>query len=207
MASDGRAPIWTTLLVVVGSLALVALALVAVADRTADEGGTEALDTPAAAPSPVASATPSASATPTESASATPALTGEPTPGPDFDPTATPTPSPVPLVAVDVLNQAGVTGLAARTSAVLADAGWSVGRVDDATLGSPSSTLYVPDGLEPAADAFVAQFPAVTRTRPAFEGLAVDGLTLVLAQPDAEAVVDALEASAADVPTPVGTGP
>jgi hypothetical protein len=201
VASNGRPPVWTTLLVVVGSLAVVALALVALSDRTAGESEPEAMDTPAATPSPVASATPTAST------SATPVPSGEPTPGPDFDPTATPAASPVPLVTVDVLNQSGVSELAGRTSAVLADAGWSVGRVDNATLGSPSSTLYVPDGLEAAADAFVAQFAAVTRTRPAFEGLVVDGLTLVLAQPDAQAVVQALEASAADVPTPVGASP
>lgn len=117
---------------------------------------------------------------------------------------------------MDVLNQAGVTGLAGRTAAVLAEGGWTVGRVDDATLGAPSTTLYVPVGLEPEADAFLDAFPPVQRTRPAFEGLAVDGLTLVLAQPDAEQVVAALQAradqpagqsSAADVPAPVGTSP
>lgn len=211
MATAGHRPVWTTALVVIGSLAVVAFGLVALADRTdrtlvADDTGTA---------DAAADATPTATATPAPTSAATPTPTGTPTGPPMGTPMGTPAPSPVPrpapLVVVDVLNQTLVTGLAATTASVLADAGWTVGLVDNAAVGAPSSTLYVPSGLESQAEAFVEAFPAVQRTRPAFEGLRVDGLTLVLAEPDAEQVVAGLEArslaSAADVPAPVGAGP
>lgn len=198
MALDGRPPRWTTLLVVAGSLAMVALGLYVLADR--DDGRDVGLD--AATASPDASATPTGAETPTPTPAATPGETTADLPVPSGSPTPQ-----VPSVSVDVLNQTSVEGLAGRVGAVLSEAGWDVGRIDNATLGAPSSTLYVPAGLEPAAEAFVVQFPPVSRTRPAFEGLAVDALTLVLAQPDADDLVVLLESSAAGVPSPVGTSP
>lgn len=194
---SGRPPVWTTVVVVVGSLLVVALGLFALADRTTDADLPGAAGTNDAVPSPSTSEAPS------------------PSPSVPTDPTPTPTPAPtapvvtpvVPEVSVDVLNQSAVSGLAARAAAVLTEEGWTVGQVADATLGAPSTTLYVPVGLESAAASFVETFPSVVRTRPAFEGLAVGALTLVIAQPDAEAVVVGMEGSAADVPAPVGAGP
>ena len=197
MASDGRPPLWTTLLVVIGTLGLVALALFVLADRTeVSDLGLDANETATASPQP------STTASPEPSPTVTPAPTSTAAPTTALSPTA-----PVPSLSVDGLNQTTVPGLAGRVGAVLAAAGWEVGRSDSAVLGSPSSTLYVPSGLEAAADVFTSQFPAVSRTRPAFEGLAVDGLTLVLAQPDAQALVASLESSAADLPAPVGPSP
>lgn len=194
---SGRPPVWTTVLVVVGSLCVVALGLLYLSDRTTEADLPDAAGTSAPVPSPSMSV----------QASPSPNVSPEPTPEPTSTPVA-PVVSPVvPDVSVDVLNQSAVSGLAARAAAVLADAGWTVGQVDDATLGTPSTTLYVPVGLESAAASFVEAFPSVGRTRPAFEGLSVGALTLVLAQPDAEAVVVGIEGSAADVPAPVGAGP
>ena len=194
---SGRPPVWTTALVVVGSLCVVALGLLYLSDRTTEDDLPDAAGTSAPVPSPSMSVP----------ASPSPSVSPEPTPEPTSTPVA-PVVSPVvPDVSVDVLNQSAVTGLAARAAAVLADEGWTVGQVADATLGTPSTTLYVPVGLESAAASFVEAFPSVGRTRPAFEGLSVGAITLVLAQPDAEAVVVGMEASAADVPAPVGAGP
>lgn len=178
-------PRWTTAMVVLGTVALVALLVYGLGDRTE----------PAAAPT----ATPGeagATASPTPTPAATPSPTGTPTPTPTPTPTATPTPSPEVRAPVAVLNQTTVAGLAGRAAAVLERDGWEVPLVDDAALGVPSTTLYVPSGLEDAAETFQADFPAVTRSRPAFEGLAPGQLTLVLAVPDAEDVVSALEQDA-----------
>jgi hypothetical protein len=194
---SGRPPVWTTVIVVVGSLCVVALGLLYLSDRTTESDLPDAAGTSTTVPSPSMSV----------QASPSPNVSPELTPEPTSTPVA-PVVSPVvPDVSVDVLNQSAVSGLGARAAAVLADAGWTVGQVDDATLGTPSTTLYVPVGLESAAASFVEAFPSVGRTRPAFEGLSVGALTLVLAQPDAEAVVVGIEGSAADVPAPVGAGP
>ena len=191
MTRDGRPPLWTTLLVVLGSLGMVALVLYAVGDRTS------VLDEPAMSDAAAESSTPPGPApTPTASVSAT---TGP-------SPTATATPSPV-VATVDVLNETAIEGLAARAAEALSAAGWPVGQVDNAIFGPPSSTLYVPADLQSAADSFVEAFPVVTRTRPSFDGLATDALTLVLADPDAEAWVAALESSGVLRPAPVGTSP
>jgi len=191
VASDGRPPLWTTLLVVAGSVALVAIALYVLADRTqVGDFSLDARETAAASPRPSVPASPEPTATAAPTSTAAPSPTAQ-----------------VPSVSVDVLNQTTVAGLAGRAGAALGAVGWEVGRVDSAALGSPSSTLYVPAGQEAAAAAFTDQFRAVSRTRPAFEGLAVDRLTLVLAQPDAELLVASLESLAADLPAPVGTSP
>jgi hypothetical protein len=96
---------------------------------------------------------------------------------------------------VDVLNQTTVGGLAARAAEAIEDSGWQVALVDNTSLGAPATTLYVPAGLEDAAQAFLDQFDAVTRDRPTFIGLPEDVLTLVLAEPDAATVVASLERS------------
>jgi hypothetical protein len=193
-------PLWPSLIVLVGTVAVVAVVLIAVADRTADPlaevgGDVTTQASPTAAPPTPAEPTP---------AEPTPA---EPTPGPssappsppatvDGDPGATADPtSPVPDVTVDVLNETQVAGLAGRAAEVLVETGWQVGLVDNSALAAPSTTVYVPAGLEAEADALTRAFPALTRTRPTFEGLDPSRLTIVLAQPDAEFVVAAMEAT------------
>ena len=188
------------MVVLVGTLAVVAFVLLAVADRTSDT----VVD-------PVTDATPSVGDTPSSpSPTATPELSASPTVTPPVDaatgPTDTPTVTPDPTVTagevpVDVFNQTVVDGLAGRAAEALSSVGWSTGRVDNAALGSPSTTVYVPPGLDDQAAILLDGFPALTRTRPAFEGLALDSLTLVLAEPDASAVVEQMEQRATgDVP-------
>lgn len=124
-----------------------------------------------------------------------------PAPSPSEEPTSpgagSPTPTPratatPEIELVDVLNQTDQAGLAGRAATVVADSGWPVRTVDNAAFGAPSTTLYVPEGLQAAADDFADAF-SIPRTRPAFEGLPIDALTLVLAEPDALDVVVEME--------------
>lgn len=194
-----------------GTLALVALALVVVGLQSSVRSGSDSIaTTPAATPSAAPTTGPASSAEATASPTATArgvdggATTGSsPSAGatPDGAPQATGAPdlaAPTSVTSdVDVLNQTLTEGLAGRAALVVEQRGWPVERVDNAALGTPATTVYVPVGLEAAGEAFLQVFPEVTRTRPAFEGLAVDRLTLVLAEPDALAVVTDLEAAGA----------
>ena|GEM_PF-4205280 len=177
-----RRPLWPTLLVLVGSVALVAFFLSTMGTRT------DSTPEAAASDSPAASAASSPSVTPQPGAGA-----GEPSQQPR--PTATPPPTVDPelLAPVVVVNQTDGAGLGARAAEAINAGGWPIDSVASGVVGAPSTTLYVPAGLEAQAQAFLAAFPAVQRQRPAFEGLAEQGLTLVLAEPDAVAVVDGLE--------------
>ena len=209
MTGDPRPPRWPTALVVLGTLSLVALVLVTVGLQSSVRSGSDSIaTTPAATPSaapttgPASSAEAAASPTATAPGGEEGATTGgAPAAGatPGGQPRATGAPDladPTVVTSdVDVLNQTLTEGLAGRAALVVEQRGWPVERVDNATLGTPATTVYVPVGLEAAGDAFVQVFPEVTRTRPAFEGLAVDRLTLVLAEPDALAVVTAMEAA------------
>jgi hypothetical protein len=210
MSREGQTrPLWPTVLVVIGSLALVGFFVYSLGDRAdptalGDQVGPEV--SPSVAPSPELSPGPTESPTPGPTGGSTSGPAASPEPPP---PTPSPSVPPQVLVPVAVLNQTAVPGLAARSAAVLETDGWEVVTVGDASLGAPSTTLYVPLGLDAAAESFVAAFPAVVRSRPAFAGLPPGQLTLVLAEPDAESVVAALESDAAPVvavglPRPVG---
>lgn len=189
---------WTTLLVVVGTVALVASVLYSVGNRVAGDSSGEPTVTAATEPLPTGTAV--VTPTPTLPALARPEATSAPIPSAGL-PSEVPEPNPAVVVDVEVLNQTSRSGLAARAGEAIGEAGWPVARVDNAILGSPATTLYVPVGLEAAADSFVRSFPAVTRTRPAFEGLPPTALTLVLAEPDGEEVVVALETAGLGAPS------
>lgn len=160
---------------VVGTVVLVGSLIYAMGDRATDQ---EASTTPAPTvdrPDPTSPADPpDPTGTPTPSATASPSIDRQPSP-------------------VAVLNQTAQEGLAGRASVVVDARGWPVADIDNVAVGAPATTLYVPAGLAVAGDAFLDDFPEVTRTRPALAGLAVDELSLVLAEPDAVAVVDAME--------------
>jgi hypothetical protein len=179
-APASRRPLWPTLIVVVGSVALVSLFLSTWGNRDVPTAGTDV--------SPAASAEASPTATP---ADASPRPTGEDEP---TEEPASPSPDPDLLVPVVVVNQASQPGLGERAATAIEALGWSVDSVEDASLAVPSTTLYVPPGLEESAAAFQQSFPAVERQRPAFDGLATSALTLVLADPDAADTVRAMEA-------------
>lgn len=188
-------PLWPSLIVLVGTVAVVAVVLLSVADRApdplADTGDVSVEASPTVAPPVSVEPTPEATG---------PA--GSPPATAEGDPLASASPTvPVPDVSVDVLNETQIAGLAGRAAEALEQSGWQVGLIDNSALGAPATTVYVPDGLEAQAEALTSAFPALTRTRPTFEGLDPARLTIVLAQPDAEFVVAAMEAS-----TPAATG-
>ncbi len=179
-------PVWTTVIVVLGTVVVVGLVLYSLGDRSVIEVADQALLPPAATSSPTPAAT-SPAPDPSPSAQESPSLQVRPRPS---DATS--------RAPVDVLNQTTVPGLAARAAQAIEDSGWEVATVGNTSLGAPATTLYVPAGLEDAAQAFLDDFDALTRERPAFAGLPVDVLTLVLAEPDAAPVVSDLERSATD---------
>lgn len=192
----------------VGTVLLVGGIVYALSDRTpadlVDDGALVPTASPPSVNRPEATATPDATTRPTSPAAAQPGTPQPGTPEPGGS-TATATPSVEPVLApVEVLNQTAVTGLAARASTALQQLGWTVTRVDNADLGTTATTVYVPSGLGEAGESLLRAVPQVTRARPAFEGLPADALTLVLAQPDAEQVVAALERDAADEAAVVG---
>ncbi len=206
MTGDPRPPVWPTVLVVLGTLSVVALVLVTAGLQSSVRSGPDtAATTPGSTPSAVPTTGPEPTTDPTGSPSAT--ATGAATADADATPEETPEPTGVPdgatpapvTSSVDVLNQTLTEGLAGRAAVVVDQRGWPVERIDNATLGTPATTVYVPTGLEAVGDAFAAAFPEVTRTRPAFEGLAPDRLTLVLAEPDARTVVAAMESAGAAI--------
>ena len=204
MTGDSRPPVWPTVLVVLGTLSVVALVLVTAGLQSSLRSGSDlAATTPGSTPSAVPTTGPEPTPAPTPSPSATGAATADADATPAEAPESTGVPegaTPAPVTSgVDVLNQTLTEGLGGRAAVVVDQRGWSVEQIGNATLGTPATTVYVPTGLEAVGDAFVATFPEVTRTRPAFEGLAPDRLTLVLAEPDAGTVVAAMESAGAAV--------
>ncbi|MGH3509203.1 MAG: LytR C-terminal domain-containing protein [Nocardioidaceae bacterium] len=124
------------------------------------------------------------------------ALTGRPQP-PAHPPTsphtveAAPTPTPTPTVKpaapsvrraavyVEVFNNSGETGLAARTAARARDAGWKVVGADNWHGSIPSSTVYYPKRLLSAAK-LLAHDLGIHRLRPAVAPMRFDRLTVIL---------------------------
>jgi hypothetical protein len=136
-------------------------------DTAGNAGNSAALD-PAVTVAP---------ATPTPQASPSPRVTPSPSP----PPTATPSPTPAtPRAPVIVLNQTAVSGLAARVRDQLEAGGWTVTGIDSFRGNVPATTVYYPPGLKAAAQALMAQFPAIGRIRPAFSGISSTQLTVIL---------------------------
>jgi hypothetical protein len=110
---------------------------------------------------------------------------GQSTPTRTPTPTPTPTPAPTPLAAkasVIILNQSGVSGLAAQVRDRLQAGGWTVTGIDDFRGNVPATTVYYPPGLQAAAKALMAQFPEIGRIRPAFSGISATQLTVILSK-------------------------
>jgi LytR cell envelope-related transcriptional attenuator len=84
----------------------------------------------------------------------------------------------VPKVLVEVYNNTGISGLAARKAAVLQRAGWSVAGTDNWYGDIPADTVYYPPKLKAAAEKLAAA-AHVTRLRPAVPSMASDRLTII----------------------------
>lgn len=112
--------------------------------------------------------------------SVTPTPTATPTP----TPTATPTKKPKPKinrdkVYVEVFNNSGITGLAARTSDKIKAAGWNVVGSDNWVGNIPADTVYHPERLK-AEGKQLALDLGIDRVKVSVEPMKGDRLTVIL---------------------------
>ena len=91
-------------------------------------------------------------------------------------------PDAVPKVFVEVYNNSGVPGVAARKSAVLQGAGWNVAATDNWYGNIPADTVYYPAQLHDAA-VKLAKVLDVRRMRPAVAPMQFDRLTVIFTAP------------------------
>jgi pyruvate/2-oxoglutarate dehydrogenase complex dihydrolipoamide acyltransferase (E2) component len=145
------------------------------------------------------SAAPASAATTSGPAASTPAASTPPanTPAastPPASPTASPAASPTapasspasrrPEAArrlkVDVLNQSGPGGTAAKTASRVRALGWTVGRVSDFRGNVTATTVYYPTGEAKAAHALSGALPGKPRVLPRFSTLADKRLTIIV---------------------------
>jgi hypothetical protein len=181
------------LLGVVGALVLLALGL-GVKGWLSGSGGSpnagpsnSQVHVPSLTTSPPTS-TPSATPTATPTATPSPKPTTKPTVKPSPKPTATRTSHPPPVAPpvvhapTVVLNETGITGLAARTAARLRALGWTVTGIGNWRGSIPTTTVYYPAGRYAAARRLAYDLH-VSRLRPVVPGMLDDRLTVVLADP------------------------
>ncbi len=146
----------------------------------ADQAGSEPVAVATASPTPDPTPDPTLSAT----AQATPSASASPSPSASLraspDASLSPTPPAVDKVPVVVLNQTGISGLAAQFQKELEAGGWTVAGIDDFRGNVPATTVYFPPGMRPAAKALMEQFPQIGRIRPAFSGISPTQLTVIL---------------------------
>jgi hypothetical protein len=118
------------------------------------------------------SASPLPSPTPVASASAA---------APVVSPAApSPTPAAAPKLALTVLNNSNVNGLAHRAAAKYRAQGWPI-KLEGSFRGRiPVTTVYYAPGQQASAVLLQKEFPAIARVRPRFAGLPGSGLTVVL---------------------------
>jgi hypothetical protein len=110
--------------------------------------------------------------------------TAEPTPGATPTPEPKPEPKPKPQVKrgevyVEVFNNSGIKGLAARTATKATQVGWQVVGEDNWYGAIPTSTVYYPARLK-AAGKQLALDLGLSRTAPAVAPMKMDRLTVVL---------------------------
>jgi hypothetical protein len=116
-----------------------------------------------------------------------PAGIANPSPSPTLPSPVSPSPEPSPRpaedVSVQVLNGAGITGLAADVTTVLEDAGYRTKVPDDAAR-RPRTIIFYQAGSEPEALALNADFfEDGAQVRPATQAAASDAdLTVILGE-------------------------
>jgi hypothetical protein len=111
----------------------------------------------------------------------TSAPTTKPSTPPDRGPTQHPghSPDPVPKTLVEVYNNSGVHGLAARRASFLQGAGWNVAATDNWYGDIPADTVYFPPRQRDAAEA-LARTLDITRLHRAVAPMQFDRLTVIL---------------------------
>jgi hypothetical protein len=155
--------------VTLGSLAIVAAAgaglfVVAVGpdDGTRPSAATQPTIT---APAPTTPTTPTTTTTTTKHPSA------------DKHP-----PPAVPKILIDVYNNSGVEGLAAKQATFLQGAGWNVAATDNWYGDIPDNTVYFPPKRQADA-AKLADVLGYSRLRPAVSPMQFDRLTVIITSP------------------------
>ncbi len=101
-------------------------------------------------------------------------------PAPAVAPPAVAGPVVAPKLALTVLNNSTVSGLAARAAARYRAAGWPIKLTGSFRGRVPVTTVYFAPGQQASALLLQKSFPAIERVRPRFAGLPGSGLTVVL---------------------------
>jgi LytR cell envelope-related transcriptional attenuator len=130
------------------------------------------------------------SSAPSESASESPST--RPETSPPSEPSASPSkqppereprkPKPDRDAYVEVYNNAGITGLANETAAMLQDTGWKVVGADNWYGSIPANTVYYPDRLRDVAR-LLADDLGIGRLHTAVAPMRFDRLTVILTGP------------------------
>ncbi len=169
--------IWPSLVALVGTVAVV-LALLAFFGGDVEDSGPDELPVGDEAPVETAPAETPAETPPAETPPAeTPAETEPAEEETGSEPVVAPEDVREPL---GVLNQTSVSGLAAEARDRFQEGGWEVAATGDWQGAVPESTVYYPEGMQEAAEAFSAQFPEIGRVQPSFEGITQSRLVVIL---------------------------
>lgn len=179
--SDRLQRLWPSLVALVGTVAVVLALLWYFGDDVEDSGPDDDV-----AAGDTTGAEPPATEPPATEPPATDAPTGDPTGDPTEAPTGDPE-EPVPadpdvVEPLGVLNQTGESGIEEQASERFEAGGWEVAAMSEFTGTVPETTVYVPEGMEEAAEALMAQFPEIGRQRPTVEPFNDTRLVVVLAE-------------------------
>jgi hypothetical protein len=124
---------------------------------------------------PAASSPPASSPPASQPASPTAGTTAAASP-----PVSQPPPEGAARLKVDVLNQSGSGGTAAKTATRVRALGWTVGRVSDFRGNVSATTVYYPTGEAKAAHELAVALPGKPRVLPRFSTLADKRLTIII---------------------------
>ncbi|RIQ22279.1 LytR C-terminal domain-containing protein [Jiangella rhizosphaerae] len=179
--SDRLQRLWPSLVALVGTVAVVLALLWYFGDDTEDSTPDDVAAGDTTGEEPPATEPPATDAPPETEAPPTDAPTGDPTDEPTDAPSDPVTADPEVREPLGVLNQTSEAGLEERASERFQEGGWEVAAMSEFTGNVPETTVYVPEGMEEAADALVAQFPEIGRVRPNVEPFNDTRLVIVLA--------------------------
>lgn len=174
--SDRLQRLWPSLVALVGTVAVVLALLWYFGDDTEDGTADDVAAGDVTEDEPPATEPP-ATEPPAETE---PPPTDTPSDAPTDDPTAPVTADPEVREPLGVLNQTDEPGLEEQASERFQEGGWEVAAMSEFTGTVPETTVYVPEGMEEAADALVAQFPEIGRVMPNVEPFNDTRLVIVL---------------------------
>jgi hypothetical protein len=104
---------------------------------------------------------------------------------PAVQPTATATATPAPArLALTVLNNSKVTGLAKKAAADFAARGWTVAGTGNLSGRLAVTTVFYPPGMLAAAVELRRAFPGIKDSAPRYAGLPGDGTLVVVVTRD-----------------------